>query len=110
MTLTGFGSSSEGSLDMHLFTERGGKKTGGSSQRTQLITLAVDTVRGRGEVAAVHLALLGIHGVEGIELDPMSDRVWIFADGTIEPQSLVDALELWGYGSYVLENEFTVPA
>lgn len=77
---------------------------------TQLITLAVDTLRGQGDATAVHLALLGIHGVEGVEPDPRSDRLWVFADGTVEPEWLVDALESWGYGSYVLDNELKVPA
>lgn len=78
--------------------------------RTQLITLAVDTWRRRGDAAAVQLGLLAIRGVEAVAPDPVCPRLWVFADGALEPDALVDALESRGYGAYVLENEFTMPA
>ena len=48
-------------------------------------------------------------GVEDASADPTSARVWVFADGWIDPESLVEMLASWGYGSYVLDNQFAVP-
>lgn len=84
----------------------------GASSRTrkQLITLAVDTWPGRRVAESVRPFLLAVKGVVVVESDPTSARVWVFADGAVEPESLVEALESWGYGAYVLGNQFDVPA
>lgn len=83
---------------------------GGGTARAQLITLAVDTLRGRGDADLVRPALGAVQGVEAVEPDPTGGRVWVFADGAVEPEALVDALAAWGYGAYVLENQFELPA
>lgn len=95
---------------MNLFFERRGETAGGSSTRKQLVTLAVDTLRGRGEADPVRRVLGAVKGVEAAWPDPASARVWVFANGTVEPESLCDALASWGYGAYVLENQFKVAA
>lgn len=77
--------------------------------RKQLITLAVDTYRGRGDADPVRPVLACVRGVEAVERDPLSTRVWVFADGGVEPEALIDALATWGFGAYVLDNGFDVP-
>lgn len=95
---------------MNLSFERRERAAGCGRLRTQLITLVVDTPRGRGDADPVWPALVAVEGVEIVEPDPASARVWVFADGAVEPESLVDALATWGYGAYVLDNQFEVPA
>ncbi len=47
--------------------------------------------------------------VDAAEPDHTRPCVWVFADGRIAPESLVEMLALWGYGSYVLDNQRAVP-
>lgn len=82
----------------------------GGSPRAQLITLAVDTGGERGDTNLVRPLLGTVKGVDLVEPDPASVRVWVFAHGSVEPEALVEALASWGYGAYVLENQFNVPA
>lgn len=82
----------------------------GGTARTQLITLAVDTLPERRDAGPVRPVLGAVRGVEAVEGDPASARVWVFANGAVEPEALVDALAAWGYGAYVLENQFELPA
>lgn len=95
---------------MNLSFERRGQAPGRGGWRTQLITLVVDTPRGRRGADPVRPVLSAIDGVEVVERDPATARVWVFADGAVEPESLVDALATWGYGAYVLDNQLEVPA
>lgn len=83
---------------------------GSGATRTQLITLVVDTLPGRRDADPVRPVLGAVRGVEAVEADPASARVWVFANGAVEPEALVDALAAWGYGAYVLENQFELPA
>ena len=76
---------------------------------TRLITLAVDTPRERGDSDPVRPALSTVRGVEIVEPDPATSRVWVFAHGAVEPEALIEALASWGYGGYVLENQLRVP-
>ncbi|MBI1875946.1 MAG: heavy-metal-associated domain-containing protein [Acidobacteria bacterium] len=95
---------------MNLSFECRGQAPEHGGSRTQLITLVVDTPRGRGDADPVRPVLGAIDGVEVAERDPATARVWVFANGSVEPESLVDALATWGYGAYVLDNRFEVPA
>lgn len=95
---------------MNLFAERRREKVGNHSGRSQLVTLAVDTGRGRGDADPIRPVLGAVKGVEAVEPDPATTRVWVFGDGGVEPESLVEALASWGYGAYVLDNELGMPA
>lgn len=95
---------------MNLSAECHHETAGSGATRTQLITLAVDTLGRRVHADPVWPLLVTVHGVEAVEADPASARVWVFADGAVEPEVLVDALAAWGYGAYVLENQFELPA
>jgi len=79
-----------------------------SALQTQLITLAVDT-RSMQDADLVRSLLASVTGVEDASPDPTSARFWVFAHGQIAPESLVEVLESWGYGSYVLDNQLTAP-
>ena len=76
----------------------------------QLITLVVDPWRARGDEDPAPPALIGVRGVQTVQPDPMSDRVWVFGNGGVEPETLIDTLESWGYGAYVVDTQFAVPA
>lgn len=91
---------------MHLSFERR-QETPTTAAQKQLITLAVDSRSVREDADLVRSLLFSVNGVEAAEPDPTSARVWIFAHGGIEPESLVEALASWGYGSYVLDNQLT---
>lgn len=95
---------------MNLSAELRDQAAASGSTRKQLITLAVDTLPGRRVAESVRPFLLGVKNVVVVESDPASARVWVFTDGAVEPESLVEALESWGYGAYVLGNQFDVPA
>lgn len=83
------------------------QETASTARRTQLITLALDTPSMQ-DADLVRSLLVSVTGVEEASPDPTSARVWVFAHGQIDPESLVEMLESWGYGSYVLDNQFTV--
>jgi hypothetical protein len=95
---------------MNLFFRRRDETGAGNSSRTHLITLAVDTMDGERDADPLRPVLGAVEGVQAACPDPISARVWVFADGTVEPESLCEALASWGVGAYVLENQFTVPA
>ena len=78
--------------------------------RTQLITVAIDTFRDRRNTDFIPVALQAVDGVEVVEPDPATGRVWVFANGEVDPESLVDVLASWGYGAYILENQFEFAA
>jgi hypothetical protein len=80
-----------------------------TAARTHLITLAVDTRSMHGDTDLVRSLLVSVTGVEEASADPSTARVWVFADGRIEAGSLVEVLASWGYGSYVLNSQLTVP-
>jgi hypothetical protein len=95
---------------MDLVSGAGKVVTASSEQsRRQLITLAVDTLGSRTEADLVSMVVYAAKGVEAVETDPVSPRVWVFANGSVDPEALCDALASWGYGAYVLENRFTAP-
>lgn len=94
---------------MNLFSERRDQTAGIGGTQKQLITLVVDLPRDRGDADPVRSVLAVIKGVESVAPDPTTARVWVFADGAVEPESLVEALAVWGYGAYVLDNRFKVP-
>jgi hypothetical protein len=81
-----------------------------ASLRRQLITLAVDTSPSRGEADLLTIVVGARSGVQAVERDPLCARIWVFGNGTVEPEALCDALASWGYGAYVLENQLTVAA
>lgn len=85
------------------------QETGNTAARTHLITLAVDTRSVQEDADLVRSLLVSVTGVEDASADPTSARVWVFADGRIEAESLVEVLASWGYGSYVLDNQLTLP-
>jgi len=91
---------------MNLSFERR-QQTPMTAARKQLITLAVDSRSVREDVDVVRSLLFSVRGVEAAEPDPASARMWVFANGWIEPESLVEALASWGYGSYVLDSQLT---
>ncbi|MBI4263470.1 MAG: hypothetical protein HY657_03760 [Acidobacteria bacterium] len=93
---------------MNLAFERRQERADAGAQR-QLITLAVDTLPWHEGPDLLRSLLASVRGVEAVELDPTSARVWVFANGSVEPESLVERLESWGCGSYVLDDRFTVP-
>ena len=73
----------------------------------QLITMEVGHFGGRHD--PIPTALAAVRGVSAVARDPASGRVWVFGDGSVEPEALVNALASWGYGSCVLENQFEKP-
>jgi hypothetical protein len=75
----------------------------------QLITLAIDASK-RPYAVAVCAAVGSVAGVDAVELDPLSGRVWVFADGIVDPQRLCDALAAWGFEAYVIERRFAATA
>lgn len=92
---------------MNLSFERR-QETPSTAAGKQLITLAVDSGLVREDADLVRSLLFSVKGVEAAEPDPASARVWVFAKGWIEPELLVEALESWGYGSYVLDSQLTL--
>jgi hypothetical protein len=70
----------------------------------QLITPVVDVPRGRKTSDPLWPALGAVRGVETVEPDPVSARVWVFAAAGVVPEALVEALAAWKYGAYVLES------
>ena len=85
------------------------QQTKSAAARTHLITLAIDAPSVRRDADLVRSLLVSVTGVEDASADPTSARVWVFADGRIEAESLVEVLASWGYGSYVLDSQLTVP-
>lgn len=81
----------------------------GDDGRRQIITLAVDTPRSRDEARLLSVLVGATKGVDAVDTDPVRSRLWAFANGTVDPEALCDALGSWGYGAYVLENRFSVP-
>ena len=73
----------------------------------RLITLAVDRRASRGDASVLLALLVGVNGVEAVAPDPASVRVWVFGNGALEPEGLVDALASWGFESTVLEDQLT---
>lgn len=94
---------------MHLSFD-GRQTPPGPRCRAQLVTMVVDSPRARGDARPVWAVLVAVDGVDVVQPDPASARIWVFANGSVEPESLVDALATWGYGAYVLDNQFEVPA
>lgn len=94
---------------MNLSFERRQQPVNTGAQQQQLITLAVDTLPWHEDPDLLRSLLVSVEGVEAVEPDPTSARVWVFANGRIEPESLVEVLASWGCGSYVLDNQFTLP-
>jgi hypothetical protein len=82
----------------------------GSNRDRQLITLEIHTLRHRGDEDPVTAALRAVNGVEVAEPDPATARVWVFANGAVDPEWLIDALASWGFSADILENQFEVPA
>jgi copper chaperone CopZ len=78
--------------------------------RTQLITVAIDTFQHRRNTDLIPAALQAVDGVEVVEPDPATGRVWVFANGEVDPESLVDVLASWGYDACILENQFELAA
>jgi hypothetical protein len=77
--------------------------------QAQLITLAVEHSRRWDTADAIWAVLLAVQGVQLVEADPARARLWVFADGTVEPDSLVAALAGWGYRAWVLDHELKFP-
>lgn len=94
---------------MHSSLERREDAAGHTGAQTQLITLAVDTLPWHESADLLRSLLQSVSGVEAVAPDPTSARLWVFTDGGIEPESLVEVLESWGCGSYVLDHQVTVP-
>jgi hypothetical protein len=73
----------------------------------QLITLAVDNVS-RGMPLELIMSILGTtRGVQWVERDPRRSCVWVFANGTVDPDLLCEALGSWGVGACAMTNQFT---
>src|SRR5262245_5744481 len=79
--------------------------------KRQLITMAVDALRHEDDSDdLVPLALRVVKGVEAVQRDPATARVWVFGNGSVQPRSLIDALNSCGCGGRILENQFELPA
>lgn len=95
---------------MNVSFEGRNETAGDAGAQKQLITLVVDTLPWHESADVLRLLLRALEGVDAVEPDPTSARVWVFADGRTDPESLVGMmLASWGYGSYVLDNRFAVP-
>ncbi len=90
---------------MNRRVETVGRPRTADAARPQLITLAVDPHRERGEGDPVRPVLACVRGVHAVEPDPASIRVWVYGDGNVEPDALIDALAAWGFGAYLLRHE-----
>jgi len=95
---------------VNLLVERHNEIAGSGHLPRQLITLAIHTFRHRGDADPIPTVLRAVNGVEVVEPDPAAARVWVFANGAVDPESLVDALASWGYSADILENRFEFPA
>jgi hypothetical protein len=73
------------------------------------LAIALDPLADRAEPDLIEVIVRTTRGIEAVERDPLSARVWIFANGTVDPEALCDALSVWGYGAYVLDNQITTP-
>lgn len=83
---------------MDAVSERGDVLSANDCSHRQLITCLLKVVIGAAA------------GVQAVETDPVRPRVWVFANGAVDPEALCDALTSWGHGACVLENQFTAPA
>lgn len=81
---------------------------GATPWRAQLITLAVGYLRRPHDLDAVDWALARVGGVEMVAADRETARVWVFANGTVEPLELVEELASCGFGASVLEHQLKV--
>jgi hypothetical protein len=82
----------------------------GSQLRRQLITVVIHTFRQRGDADLIPTALLAVNGVEVVEPDPATARIWVFGNGAVDPELLIEALASWGYSAEILENQFEFAA
>ncbi|MBI3402141.1 MAG: heavy-metal-associated domain-containing protein [Acidobacteria bacterium] len=73
--------------------------------RIQLITLAVGHLRQRDHPDALDWALTRVAGVEMAAADRETARVWVFANGTVDPLELVEALAACGFGASILDHQ-----
>lgn len=89
--------------------ERRAALRGATPRRTQLITLAVGYLRQCDDRDAVDWALTRVGGVEMVAADRETARVWVFANGTVEPLELVEELASCGFGASVLDHQLKVP-
>jgi hypothetical protein len=96
-------------MKMDLSFERRNEAAGDAGAQKQLITLVVDTLPWHESADLLRSLLGSLKGVDAVEPDPTSARVWVFANGQIDPEALVELLSSWGCGSYVLDNQFTLP-
>lgn len=76
--------------------------------RAQLITLAIGYLRPCGDRDAVDWALTRVGGVEMVAADRETARVWVFANGTVEPLELVEELASCGFGASILDHQLKV--
>lgn len=92
------------SRSTRLFAQRGAEPG-----RAQLITLAVGNLRRTHGRAALGWVLTRVDGVEMVAVDRETARVWVFANGTVEPLELVEELASCGFGASVLDHQLKVP-
>lgn len=76
---------------------------------TQFVTLAVSGGWAAQDVASLQTTLAHLHGVEAVAPDPAAARIWVFGDGRVEPEELVDVLACLGCGACVVEHQVRAP-
>lgn len=74
----------------------------------QLITLAFDTRGNLRDVDFIRSVIGATRGVDAVEANPTRPHVWVFGNGTLNPEALCDVLARWGFGAYVLESQLTL--
>lgn len=90
---------------MNLLPNRHAHTATVDSTPKQFVTLAVAAPHEPLESELMRALLARTPGVETIAVDADSGRVWVFGDGTVEPEDLVGALAWWGYGARVLNHQ-----
>lgn len=94
---------------MNLLPDQHAHAATSDSTHKQFVTLAVAALQEPLESELMRALLAGTPGVETVAVDADSARVWVFGDGTVEPEDLVGALAWWGYGARVLNHQLNLP-
>ncbi len=80
------------------------------SRPNQLITLVVPSLRSQLDADLVWPLLGLVDGIDAVEPDIATGLVWVFGNGAVEPESLVETLALWGLGAQIVESHLALPS